>query len=74
MANMKIISRICYTSNFIGFIIIFILSRQNLGVSEGRLKMQNVADEMMLATMGTNEKRNILLTSVFYFVDFFPQN
>lgn len=29
-----------------------------------------MADEAMLITMGTNEKRNVLLTSAFYFVDF----
>lgn len=29
-----------------------------------------MVDEVMLITMGTNEKRNVLLTSIFYFVDF----
>lgn len=40
MANMKILSRICYTSNFIEFIIIFILPRQDLGISKARLKCE----------------------------------
>lgn len=29
-----------------------------------------MAEKVMLVTMGTNEKRNVLLTSAFYFVDF----